>query len=216
MGRERRVDRTEWQCRIAGYGRGSMTAEVPPPDGLFRTATAVEPLDPLVATGENPGTNSRWRGAIAEGWDIAGNANGGYLLAITARAMSAALGRPDPVTVTAHYLSPGKPGPVSVSVEIAKQGRTFGTATATLASGERSLLRVLGTFGELTENAGPQLVDLEPPPMRSPSSAPPMPFRRRCSTPTCRWPGRRPSSSRPTCAIDLSPAGFAVDLPPTS
>jgi acyl-CoA thioesterase len=167
MGRERRVDRTEWQCRIAGYGRGSMTAEVPPPDGLFRTATAVEPLDPLVATGENPGTNSRWRGAIAEGWDIAGNANGGYLLAITARAMSAALGRPDPVTVTAHYLSPGKPGPVSVSVEIAKQGRTFGTATATLASGERSLLRVLGTFGELTENAGPQLVDL-PPPMPSP------------------------------------------------
>lgn len=145
-----------------------MSAEVPSSDGLFRTATAVQLLDPLVDPGQSPAVNSRWAGVIAEGWDIAGNANGGYLLAITARAMSAAIGRPDPVTVTAHYLAPGKPGPVSVSVEITKQGRTFGTATATLATEDRPLLRVLGTFGELTENGGPQLVDLEPPPMPAP------------------------------------------------
>ncbi|HEX3566894.1 MAG TPA: hypothetical protein VHU17_16110, partial [Acidimicrobiales bacterium] len=71
-----------------------MTAEVPSPNGLFRTATAVQPLDPLVDPAQSPATNSRWGGAIAEGWDIAGNANGGYLLAMTARAMSAAIGRP--------------------------------------------------------------------------------------------------------------------------
>jgi acyl-CoA thioesterase len=120
------------------------------------------------------GATSHWSGAIAEGLDIAGNANGGYLLALAARAMSAALGRPDPVTVTAHFLNPGKPGPVSVAVEITKQGRTFGTATATLAAEDRPLLRVLGTFGDLADQLGPQLVDLEPPPMPSPEQCIPV------------------------------------------
>ncbi len=141
----------------------------------FRAATAVEPSGgPLSAADQAAGATSHWSGAIAEGWDIAGNANGGYLLAIAARAMSAAIGRPDPVTVTAHFLNPGNPGPVSVAVEITKQGRTFGTATATLAAEDRPLLRVLGTFGELGDQLGPQLVDLEPPPMPSPEKCIPV------------------------------------------
>jgi acyl-CoA thioesterase len=125
-------------------------------------------MAPHSPAGVSAGTSSRWSAVIAEGWDIAGNANGGYLLAVTARAMSAAIGRPDPVTVTAHYLAPGKPGQASVSVEVIKQGRTFGTATATLEKDDRPLLRVLGTFGELTDNGGPQLVDLDPPSMPPP------------------------------------------------
>ena len=36
-------------------------------------------------------------GEIHPGWDILGNANGGYLLAIVARAAADAAGRPDPV-----------------------------------------------------------------------------------------------------------------------
>jgi acyl-CoA thioesterase len=145
-----------------------------PVEGVFRTATAVEPSGPDSAGKHAAGITSQWTAAIAEGWDIAGNANGGYLLAVTARAMSAAIGRPDPVTVTAHYLAPGKPGPVSIAVEIAKQGRTFGTATATLSAGDRPLLRVLGTFGELAENVGLQLVDLVPPTMPSPDQCIPI------------------------------------------
>ena len=141
----------------------------------FRMATAVEPSGgPLSVADQAAGATSQWSGAIAEGWDIAGKANGGYLLAMAARAMSEALGRPDPVTVTAHYLAPGKPGPVSVAVEITKQGRTFGTATATLGAEDRPLLRVLGTFGELADQDGPQLVDLEPPPMPSPEQCIPV------------------------------------------
>ena len=141
---------------------------------VFRAATAVEPLDPLSTANQRAGATSRWSAVIAEGWDIAGNANGGYLLAITARAMSAAIDRPDPITVTGHYLAPGQPGPASVTVDITKQGRTFGTATATLAVEDRPLLRVLGTFGELVDNDGPQLVDLEPPPMPSPEECIPV------------------------------------------
>jgi acyl-CoA thioesterase len=144
------------------------------PGAEFRSATTVEPWDPLSSAEHAAGATSRWSAAIAEGWDIAGYANGGYLLAITARAMSAAIGRPDPVTVTAHFLTPGKPGPVSVAVSVTKQGRTFGTASATLATEDRPLLNVLGTFGELTDKPGPRLVDLEPPPMPSPAQCTPV------------------------------------------
>jgi acyl-CoA thioesterase len=152
-----------------------MTADTPlHRDDKFSTATAVDPMGAPSPASASAVSSSRWSAAIADGWDIAGNANGGYLLAITARAMSAAIGRPDPVTVTAHYLAPGKPGQASVSVDVIKQGRTFGTATATLEADDRPLLRVLGTFGELGDNAGPQLVDLEPPSMPSPEQCIPV------------------------------------------
>lgn len=142
-----------------------------PADSGFLEATAVSPLEPSSFTGREAGASSRWSAEIADGWDIAGNANGGYLLAIVARAMCKATGRPDPITVTGHYLAPGKPGRVLVDVKVARQGRSFATAAATLAAGDRPLLEVLGTFGELSDNSGysvPQLVDLEPPLMPPP------------------------------------------------
>src|SRR4029079_18889147 len=88
---------------------------------------------------------------IAPGWDIGGNANGGYLLAVAGRAMAAAAGRPDPVTVTAHYLAPGKPGPVHVDTTVVKEGKRFTAVQATLRSTEgRPILALLGTFGDLS------------------------------------------------------------------
>lgn len=139
---------------------------------LFSKATAVR-AEPLVSEPESAAAgalteSSRWSGDVHEGWDIVGNANGGYLLAIAARAMAAALGRTDPITISAHYLAPGKPGPVTIDVEVVKQGRTFGTATATLSAGARPLLVALGTFGELTGEPSAQLVGQEPPPMPRP------------------------------------------------
>jgi acyl-CoA thioesterase len=128
----------------------------------FAAATAVQ----LQTTVDE--TSTRWSGAIQPGWDIAGNANGGYLLAIAARAMSASLGRPDPVTITAHYLAPGQPGPVRLDVEEVKQGRTFGTATARLWAGDRPLLQTVGTFGDLADQSMAEMMDELPPPMPPP------------------------------------------------
>ena len=70
----------------------------------FGAATAVSRV--AMADGR-----AEYAAEIAPGWDIAGNANGGYLIALAARAMADAVGRP-PLSITAHYLSPGKPGPV--------------------------------------------------------------------------------------------------------
>jgi len=125
--------------------------------GPFGAATAVEP----VAVGE-------WVASIDPGWEIAGNANGGYLLAMATRALTSAAGRPDPVTVTAHYLSPGQPGSVRIATQILKEGKRFATGTATMFSGTRPLLAVLGTLGDLSQAEGPELIEGAPPELPSP------------------------------------------------
>lgn len=109
-----------------------------------------------------------WAGEIAPGWDIMGNADGGYTLAIAARAAAEAAGRPDPVTVTGHYLAPARVGPVTVKAEVIRRGGRFTTVAATLASQERPLLAFLGTFGELGRYEGPERVDAAPPALPPP------------------------------------------------
>ena len=128
-----------------------------PLPGPFATATAVRPA----AAGQ-------WSASIHPGWDIAGSANGGYLLAVATRALAGATGRPDPVTVTAHYLSPGQPGSVRITTQILKEGKRFATASATMFSGSRPLLAVLGTLGDLSQAQGPELVEGAPPELPPP------------------------------------------------
>ncbi len=119
--------------------------------GLFAEATAVTP--------EGEG---RWRAEIQPGWDIAANANGGYLLAIAGRALCAQAGRPDPITVTGHYLRPGKPGALEITTDVVRSGRRFETGRATLLADGKPILTVLGTVGDLAQTTGPTLVDVEP------------------------------------------------------
>lgn len=100
---------------------------------------------------------------IHDGWDIGGNANGGYLMALAAAGLRQAAGRPDPVSLTAHYLSPGRPGPAAVTGEVVKAGRRFTTVQGRLESigddGERrTVIQVLGTFGDLASNAASDFV----------------------------------------------------------
>jgi hypothetical protein len=125
------------------------------------------------ATAVSPAGDGTWRGEIRPGWDIGGNANGGYLLAIGARALAAATGRPDPVTVTGHYLSPGRSGPVTIATTVIRQGRRFADASGVLAADGTPVLSVLGTFGNLGGDGGgggavDELVDGGPPELPPP------------------------------------------------
>jgi len=120
------------------------------------------------ASAVRPTGDGTWSGAIEPGWDIAGNANGGYLLTIAARAMVEAAGRPDPVSVTAHFLAPGKPGPVTVEADVVRAGRRFVTASAVLRAADRPLVAALGSFTELGPSGGPERVDGTPPALPPP------------------------------------------------
>lgn len=135
----------------------------PPPDGGFAAATAVTRTD-----------DTTWSAAIAPGWDIAGSANGGYLLAIGARALVEATGRADPVTVTGHFLAPGRPGPVTITTEVHKQGRRFATASALLVADGTPILAVLGTCGALGDEVDDLLVDGAPPELPPPADCVPV------------------------------------------
>lgn len=123
---------------------------------------AADTLVEQVATG-------RYQAPLSPQWDIAGNANGGFMLAIAARAMAQEAGRPDPVTITAHYLAPGRPGPTEVEVQVAKRGKRFVVVSATMSAAGKPLLQLLGTFGDLsTPDHGPRIIDAAPPELPPP------------------------------------------------
>jgi acyl-CoA thioesterase len=104
-----------------------------------------------------------WTADLQPRWNVGNNPNGGYLLAIAVRAMQGGGGPADPVTVTAHYLSPPADGPVTIRTQVVKPGRTFVTVMAEVLQGERERVRVLGAFGDLSERQGPTRVSARPP-----------------------------------------------------
>ncbi len=125
------------------------------------------------ATAVSPDGGGRYTGEIRPGWDIMGNANGGYLLAVAARAAAHAAERPDPVSVTAHYLRPVKPGPVMIQTEVLRAGRRFAVARATLAA-EKSLVAVLGTYGTLEPSDHLERLESGPPDIPPPDDCLPI------------------------------------------
>jgi acyl-CoA thioesterase len=120
----------------------------------FTRDTAVEPLG-----------DRRFRGRIDPGWAVVDDAapNGGYVMALAARAMRAVAGSPDPVTLTAHFLAPPAPGEVEVEVEVVRSGRRHTTVMARLLQAGEERARLLGAFADLSAATGPTRVDLVPP-----------------------------------------------------
>lgn len=129
-------------------------------------------------------TPEGYSGTVADGWDIVGNANGGYLMALLAQAALLQSKRPDVISVSGHFLSPGKPGPVSARTETLKSGRRFATTRVELCGPEKTLLSGTVITGDTTDGDGPELIlgaapDLPPPeqcPRTEPTDLFPPPF----------------------------------------
>jgi hypothetical protein len=107
---------------------------------------------------------------LSEGWTIISAVNGGYLLAIAARALREALPHPDPLTITAHYLTASQPGPAVVRTQAVRTGRTMSTGQASLyqrdADGQEvERLRVLAAYGDLAALPDDVRTSAEPPAM---------------------------------------------------
>ncbi len=121
-----------------------------------------------------PDGDGRYRGEINPGWDIGGNANGGYLLALAARAGSEAAGGRQPLTVTAHYLAPGRSGPVAFDASVYRRGSRLSTVGVTMSGEDGPLLRMLGSFhdGHSEDDSGSGAAverdEVDPPDMPEP------------------------------------------------
>lgn len=111
-----------------------------------------------------------YQSKIESGWDILGNANGGYLMAMAARAMAEVADRPHAVTVTAHYLNPAGPGPVTIDTDLIKRGNRFATVQARLNTPDRPLATIQGTFGTLEPSSASKRFEHGPPDLPSPEN----------------------------------------------
>jgi acyl-CoA thioesterase len=93
---------------------------------------------------------------LDRGWVVGGGVNGGYLLAVIGNAIRAELaevGQPDPVTVSAYYLSPTTPGPAVVRVRRIRVGKQRSTVAASLVQHQDGVeverITALAVFGSL-------------------------------------------------------------------
>ena len=110
----------------------------------FDRDTAVEPL------GEG-----RYRGTVSPGYSIGQYPNGGYVLSIALRAVAAELPLPDPLAVSAHYVTPSVHGaPIDIEVEVIRAGRGTATAQARCSQDGVERFRLLATFGDLGRAEG--------------------------------------------------------------
>jgi hypothetical protein len=109
----------------------------------------------------------RYRGRVDPGWAVIAGAapNGGYLLAMAARAMRDPVRHPDPVTITAHFLAPPQPGEIDIEVEVVRTGRRHSTVQGRMVQDGRETLRAIATFGDLDAADGPTRVDRPRPPL---------------------------------------------------
>lgn len=109
----------------------------------------------------------RWRVHFTPRWNIGANPNGGYILATIVRALTAEVDKPDPLSVTAHYLRPTSVGDGEVGIEVVRSGRSHTHVEARLVQ-DTERVRVLAVFGDLDRADGPTLVRGQPPELPPP------------------------------------------------
>ncbi|SEO70358.1 Thioesterase-like superfamily protein [Actinacidiphila rubida] len=174
-------------------------------DSEFDRDTAVVPRD-----GE-PGTYDI---DLSPGWTIIAAVNGGYLLAAVGRALRDALPHPDPLTITAHYLTASQPGPAVIRTQTVRTGRTMSSGQASLfqtdeQGREVERIRVIAGYGDL---------DALPDDVRTSATPPPMPAYEDSAASDdapggSPVPGATSFLDRIDLRLDPATAGWAIGMP---
>jgi acyl-CoA thioesterase len=100
-----------------------------------------------------------YSGYVQPRWSVVVHPNGGYLTSMIISAMRGELTHRDPLTVTAHFLSPTvHDAPCEIRVEVVKQSKRMETVTAVMVQEHkgkdgqiavRERMRVIASFGKL-------------------------------------------------------------------
>ena len=91
----------------------------------------------------------RFTGTVNEEWTIGGKPNGGYLLAMLARAAIKVSGHQHVIAASAHYLRSPDPGPVLVDAEPLRQGRSTSQARARMTQDGQTCVEAFVTTSEI-------------------------------------------------------------------
>ncbi len=101
-------------------------------------------------------TAARFETLVSPRWNIGDNPNGGYLAASSLLAMAEMTGRPDPLSVTTHFLRPGLGGePGEIRTRLIRPGRRSSTASAELHQAGKQRIQMVAAFGDLAAAAAP-------------------------------------------------------------
>ncbi len=88
---------------------------------------------------------------LSSAWNIGATPNGGYAMSSTLRALVDATGRPDPVSMTVHYLRPAIPdADGTITTRVVRSGRTATYATAALVQDGTERLTVTAVLADLS------------------------------------------------------------------
>lgn len=111
----------------------------------------------------------RYAGDLDTGWSVGGGINGGFQLALAGQAISQHLdGKPDPVAVSAHFLSAGTAGPAEVAVDVRREGGRMATVAADLSQDGQTRLTLLATYADLDRFEGEVRTTATPPELPAP------------------------------------------------
>ncbi len=111
---------------------------------------------------------------LVPGWSVGGGLNGGYLLAVLGNALRQSFpAKPDPVAVSAYYLSASEAGPAEVSVAVRRDGGSLATAAADLRQGDDVRITALATYGDLGRLGGDVRTTADEPDMPPPDQCVP-------------------------------------------
>ncbi|MFC7221245.1 thioesterase family protein [Streptomyces polyrhachis] len=145
---------------------------------MTQPPTPAPDFDRETAVTRRPGGRSIYDTDLPGAWKVGMGINGGLLLSVAARALSAELGEgptphPHPFSISAYYLSTSTAGPATVEVDTLRRGRTVSTASASLCQpGEDGTpverLRALATFGDLAAQDGDIRTSAKPPHLPAP------------------------------------------------
>jgi acyl-CoA thioesterase len=109
-----------------------------------------EPFELDRLTAVTPAGDGRYAVELSPGWVVGGGINGGYLVAVMGQAVRAAVpAKPDPVTISAHYLSASVPGPALVTVDVRREGGSVATAAVDVVQDGTTRITALATCGDL-------------------------------------------------------------------
>lgn len=115
-----------------------------------------------------PITSGRFRTNISGNWSINGTPNGGYLLAILAKAMLQQSDKKSTPILTVNYISRTMPGEAEVAVETLKRSKQFNRLQARLIQEGSEKIRAFGTFAIEPDACLIQRYEDPPPSVASP------------------------------------------------
>lgn len=119
---------------------------------------------------------NHWQGHITPDWSIAGVPNGGYIMALGARALQAALPHSDPLTVSAHYLVPAQPGPVDCEVEVLRRGGSSSHGCVRLLQNGELKVLLVAVFTDLAKLQGESRINAARPDIKPYDDCVPLPL----------------------------------------